>query len=402
MRRAAIAITLVAAAACARYGAPPGGERDEQPPRVIATVPEPFAVVLGFDDEVIIRFDERLSEQQIEDAIMVSPQTGAVRVDRGGSELRVSVDGGWRAGQIYRIMIRPVVRDLFGNQRTDVAELVFSTGPPIPPTALAGELTERITGKAPDVGYVHAVRRADSVVYTALVADDGFFSAVNLPNGTYDVIGFVDANRNERRDSTEAASPLRQVSLASDTLVLFLAALPFDTTAARVLTAAADSVRIAVTFDDALDPELPADSMRASMYTVPDSTRIANTYELLWPWEYEERLAAQRAAADTLAADSVTGPTPLPPVDAAAVAADSAGPLPSREVIVVPRGRLAPGDYIVELRGARNINGIGNGGGTARVRVPEPPPPDSIQPPAVPADSVSPPAAADSARLRRR
>ena len=402
MRRATVAVALVAAAACAQYGAPPGGERDERAPRVVETVPEPFAVVPGFSDDVIIRFDERLSEQGIEDAIMVSPQTGEVRIDRAGSELRVSLEGGWRAGQIYRIMIRPVVRDLFGNQRTEVAELVFSTGPPIPPTALAGELTERITGEAPEVGYVHAIRRADSVVYVALVADDGFFSAVNLPNGTYDVVGFVDANRNEQRDSTEASSPLRQVSLASDTLVLFLAALPFDTTAARVLTAAADSVRIAVTFDDALDPELPADSMQASMYTVPDSTRIANTYELLWPWEYEERLAAQRAAADTVAADSVTGrPTPLPPVDTAVTAADSAAPLPSREVIVVPRRRLAPGDYIVELRGARNINGIGNGGGSARVRVPEPPPPDSIQPPAVPADSV-PPAVADSARLRRR
>jgi hypothetical protein len=382
---------LAAAAACAQYGAPPGGLPDERPPMVIATVPEPFAVVPDFTGEVVIRFDERLSERQIDDAILVSPQTGAVRVERDGAELRVAIEGGWRSGQIYRVIIRPVLLDLFGNTRTEPAELVFSTGPAIPPTALAGELMERVTGKPPETGYIHAVRRVDSVTYLAIVERDGFFSAMNLPNGIYDVVGFIDANRNERRDPTEPASPSQQVSLASDTVVLALAALPFDTTAARPLTATADSAHIRVTFDDALDPDVPSDSMSALVYTAADTSAVLNAFRVLWPWEY-----AARAPADTSALAA----------DTAAVAADSlaavrdtaraapAAPLPTRELVVVPRRPLAPGEYIVEVMRVININGLRDGGGRVRVRVPEPPPP-------APPDSV-PPVPPDTAGARRR
>lgn len=372
---------LAALVGCAQYGGPPGGAEDERAPQVVATEPEPFAVVPDFTGDVVIRFDERLSERQVEQSIMVSPQTGDVHVDHSGDELRVRIDGGWRRNQIYRVILRPGLFDLFGNQRMETAELVFSTGPPIPATALAGELIERITGKAPEIGYVHAVRRADSVVYTAIVESDGFFSALNLPNGIYDVIGFVDANRNERRDPSEASSPARQVSLSNDTAVVMLAALPFDTTAARPLTATADSMHVRVTFDDALDPEMPSDSMRALIYTAADTSALLNAFEVLWPWEYTERLAAARAAADTLAADTLTARA-----DSLRARADSAqaaaAPLPTREVVIVPRRPLAPGDYIVEVTGAVNVNGYRGGGGRVRVSVPAP------TAPAAPADSV--------------
>ena len=377
-------LALATLAGCAQYGGPPGGAEDERAPQVVATEPEPFAVVPDFTGDVVIRFDERLSERQVEQSIMVSPQTGDVQVDHRGDQLRVRIDGGWRRNQIYRVILRPGLFDLFGNQRMETAELVFSTGPPIPATALAGELTERITGSAPEVGYVHAVRRADSVVYTAIVESDGFFSALNLPNGIYDVVGFVDANRNERRDPGEASSPARQVSLSNDTAVVMLAALPFDTTAARPLTATADSMHVRVTFDDALDPEMPSDSMRALIYTAADTSALLNAFEVLWPWEYTERLAAARAAADTLAADTLGARA-----DSAQGAAAPTAPLPTREVVVVPRRPLAPGDYIVEVTGAVNVNGYRGGGGRVRVSVPAPTavaPADSV--PVAPADTV--------------
>src|SRR5690606_10245632 len=106
-----------------------------------ATVPE-------FSGPVIFRFDERISERNIENIAIVSPSDGDVSVDRGRSELRISIEGGFQPGRVYRVILLPGVRDLFNNERRAPAELVFSTGPAITETALAGLVVDRITGRA--------------------------------------------------------------------------------------------------------------------------------------------------------------------------------------------------------------------------------------------------------------
>jgi hypothetical protein len=110
---------------------------------------------------VVFRFDERISERNFSERSSSCRRSTARCASSGrGNEVRVRIDGGWRPDRIYRVVLLPGVRDLFGNIRQEPAEIVFSTGPPIPSTAIAGIVMDRITGRPAQNGGGHAIRPA--------------------------------------------------------------------------------------------------------------------------------------------------------------------------------------------------------------------------------------------------
>lgn len=383
----ALMLAVVGASACARAYAPPGGERDTQPPRLLETYPAPLAVVGPFTTPAVFRFDERLSERQFtESLVVVSPLDGAVRVRRAGREVRVEIDGGWRADRVYRVTLLPGVRDLFGNIRNEPAEIVFSTGPEIPQTAIAGLVHDRITGRPVDTGVVTAVRRGDGVEYMALTDTAGFYSMRHMPLGEYDVLAWHDQNRNRRRDPAEAVDTGAVATLATvtDTVALVFNVMPVDTTPPRALRAEAiDSLHVRVFFDDWFDIDVPV-TAGAEVHRLPDSTRVAGASRILHaPVHERERAAAQAAAADTAGPPRRAQPaTPL---------------LPTRDLVVELDRPLAPGTYAITIGGAVNISGL-TGGGVVRFELRAAPPPR--EPAAAPPDTAGVPP--DTALLRRR
>jgi hypothetical protein len=396
MHKLTNALTLavvILSAACARSYPPPGGERDVQPPRLIGTSPGPLEVVPGFTGPAVFRFDERLSERGFaESLVVVSPLDSTIRVERGRTEVRVRLDGGWRPDRVYRITLLPGVRDLFGNARTEQAEIVFSTGPPIPETAIAGVVQDRITGRAAPNTVVRAVRRADEVVYTAIGDATGFFSLRHLPLGAYDVLAFSDQNRNRRRDPAEPVdSTMVTLGSPADTVPLVFSVLPPDTTPPRpTRVEVLDSLRLRVTFDDYFATEAPLLGGAAEVHALPDSIPYAAATRVLQAplHEAERREAAAtaaRQAADTAqVADTVMAPPRTP---AAAPAGAPRVPLPVRELVVVLERPLVPGQtYTVTVRGVTNISGL-TGGGVARFEVPAARQPPPQIPPPVPPDT---------------
>ena len=140
------------AGACARQGSPPGGPEDRRPPVVVTTSPEPFEVLTEpFRGPVRFRFDERVSERvsggTLDDAVLVSPRTGAVRARHGRQDISVDIAGGFKPGLVYRVTLQPVIRDLFNNQMRDPFEFVFSTGGEFTASAVAGLVWDRTTGE---------------------------------------------------------------------------------------------------------------------------------------------------------------------------------------------------------------------------------------------------------------
>jgi len=416
--------TLLAAAAalsCARPLPPPGGEQDRVPPQIVATTPEPLQIVEGFDGEVVFRFDERISERGTENIVLVTPVTGEVRISRGRSEIRARVQGGWRPGVIYRVVLLPGIRDLFGNERRTPADLVFSTGPEIPPTAIAGLVTDRITGRPASQAIVQATRRADSLPYITAVDSQAFFALPNLPYGLYDVIAFADANRNRRRDPNEAvsAAATAPLSLQADTFPVDLVVVPPDTTPARLVRAdARDSLQIRIATDDWIEPALPLASLQIRILMLPDSTEIEGPHLAVHVDSFmiararadsaarADSLARaaradsiaraarldslRRAGADTTLVDTTPRPPPLRgapfiparggargaqrPAAPAGAALPSIGPLPYQELVIVPARALAPGRYLIEVRGLQNIAQIPGGGGVALFEIAAPRP----------------------------
>jgi hypothetical protein len=408
--RAPIRVALIGAlVSCARPLPPPGGEEDRASPQIVATTPQPLSILEGFSGEVVFEFDERISERGAENVILITPVTGETRVSRGRSEIRARVEGGWRPGVIYRVVLLPGVRDLFGNERRTPAELVFSTGPEIPATAIAGLVTDRITGKPALQSIVEATRRSDSLLYMTSADSQAFFALQNLPYGIYDVVAYVDANRNRRRDPAEARSAAVNAPLSTqtDTFPLDLVVIPPDTTAPRLVRAEGrDSLQIRIFFDDWIEPAMPLSALQIRILALPDSTEVAGphkpfTVDSFTVMRFREDSIARakaredslaRAARDTAVRDTgrvdtararpgqrVGGPvipprrpTPPRPTAPGGETLPSIGPLPYQELVIVPANPLAPGRYAIEVRGLQNIAQRPGGGGIAAFEIAAP------------------------------
>jgi len=257
-RLAAAAMVVAWAAACARQGVPTGGPEDRRPPVIVDTYPAPFEVLDEVDGDVKFEFDERISERvsgtTLSDAVIVSPSSGDVSVSHGRTTLSVTMEGGFQPGVVYRVTVRALISDLFGNQLVDSFELVFSTGDTPVPTTLAGEAWERETGQGLSNAIVFATG-ADGLVHQSRTDRSGIFAFRYIPEGDYTITAFDDLNRDAKVDSVETQG----VAIASlgtgDTVLVDIPALTPDT-AAAVLTSVdvLDSVTVVLEFDDFLDP----------------------------------------------------------------------------------------------------------------------------------------------------
>jgi hypothetical protein len=412
LRFAVLTCALAGAAgalSCAQAYPPPGDDPDRLPPALIGTSPEPLAVVPEFREPVVFRFDERLSERGFSEALVtVSPQDSTVRVQRARTEVRVSIDGGWRPDRIYRVVLLPGIRDLFGNTREEAVEVVFSTGPPVPNTAVAGMVMDRLTGRGAQNAMVMAVRRGEAAAYTAVGDTGGFFSLRHLPLGVYDVTAFADLNRNRRLDSAEPLDSARvSLGAATDTTMVVFNVLAADSTAPRATRAeAVDSLHVRVTFDDHFDPGDDTGGA-AQVHVLPDSSSFAAGTAVMVSTVFERRqreaaLEAQAAqaaaradsvaaaaAADTTAADTAAADTARPAAPRTRQAQQAppqaaepeTPPLPSRDLVVRLDRPLPPGRYAITVSDVTNINGL-TGGGTAVFEVRAPPPePEADAPP---------------------
>lgn len=379
MSRCRVLALVLLAGACAQVEPPPGGPEDRVAPRVLVARPDTLAIVPNFSGAVTLVFDERVSEQGVEAAVSVSPRTSGVRVDHSGNEIRVSLVRGWERGQIYQVRVEPGLRDLFGNQTTAGTELVFSTGPAIPDTRLAGAVVSRTTGERLRDARVEAIRAPDSLVYAVRTDSAGSFVLTRIPEGEYLVRAFSDVNQNRALDAFEARDTGRvRVAVGADAGPLALRTLAPDTTAPRPGSAEAEGAVVRVLFDDFLDPAQTVSPAQVRVVG-PDSVPVPVT---------EVRVGIFRQAAAAAAGDSVAGPAD----STQRVAATDT--LPSRTLSVRLGAPLLPrAQYRLVVEGVRNINGLA-GGGEAPLRTSAPAPAPAAPP--VPARDTAPPPPAPS------
>lgn len=276
MRRRAPAVAILALllCGCAHVEAPPGGEEDTLPPRLLEVRPDSFAVVPDFRDRVAFSFDERVSEQGLEEAVTVSPRTSPVRVDHSGSTVRVSLREGWVPGTVYHVEIGGAVRDLFNNPLGSPVGLVFSTGPEIPDTRLAGEVVDRVTLSPATDLRVEAVRRADSLVYATRSDSAGRFSLPHIPAGEYLLRAFEDVNRNRTLDPFETRDTAAALVTEGDSARVELAVVMPDSTPPVITEIRVAEERIEIEFDDYLDPNQPL-SAEAVELRAPDGGTVS-------------------------------------------------------------------------------------------------------------------------------
>lgn len=335
------------------------------PPVVLAVAPAEGSTITATSEPLVIRFDERISEQNLRDAVVVSPVTGAVTVDKGRRELEVRLAGGWQAGHVYRVTVRPVVRDLFGNTIPRPLSFAFSTGAPFPESAVGGVVYDRITGQPAADARVEAWPPAGGPYHLALAGEGGSFALPLLPPGEYVLRAYVDANRDRALQEFEASDSVRLTLGATDTIIEPLALLRPDSTAARVTRAeVVDSQAVAVEFDDYMDAAEPQQLTRVQLWRLPDSTAVPLA-GVLYPAVYDSirvAIADSIAALDSLAAETLA-------IDS--LAGDPAARTPEAEAARELRERLGVRDSVPRAARPPGAEPIRPREGEIAVRTPE-------------------------------
>ena len=352
-------------AGCAHVEPPRGGPEDRIPPGLVATTPTTDTILAPFDGPVVFQFDERISQERLEEAVSVSPRTSPVEVRHGRSSIRVSLRNGWGPDQIYHVTVNPSVRDLFGNPLAEAETVVFSTGPEIPETRLTGVVVDGLTGRPIRDIRVEAIRSPDSLVYAVQTDSAGGFVLDRFPVGGYRVRSFEDTNRNRSLELFEPSDSTDVTIEAATPVAVRLRLLETDSTAAVIASVDTDSLLVELTFDDYLDP--------------------AQTIEA-------GQISLSRADGVGVEVDSAR-------VVAGAGSEPAEAALPSRilEVYLREGSVLEPSvEYEVRVAAIRNVNGV-SGDAESSFEPPEPPPPPEL-PEDADADAAIPPAASGAVR----
>ncbi len=354
-RRLTTAFLAFALSACARPGAPVGGPVPETPLRVLETTPPHLGRIDPFAGPVELRFERTLSERptagSLSDAVIVSPQTGLLTVRVSGDRIEISMEGGFRDATVYRVTLLPRFRDRYQNGMAGPLDVVFSTGPELEPTLLAGMTQDRLTLRALGGARVDAVPLDGGSRRSTVSDGTGVFTFPYMPSGRYALVAYEDRNRSGEADFAERQASVDVGVNVGDTIVVTdLPLLLPDTIAAELERASVlDSLTLGITFDDYLDAEGDLGTVVARL--IREGSAAPEVVSILFRWEWDERQAA--AAPDAQA-------TPAPLV------------LPTRELVLeLSRPLIAGAQYRVEIEGVINLNDVPGGGGQAEFEGPE-------------------------------
>jgi hypothetical protein len=356
---------LAGAGACAHVETPTGGPEIRGPLEMTEIRPDSLVVVPPFRGPIVFAFERRLSEQGLREAVSVSPETSPVSVSHSGRELRVSLRNGWEPGVIYHVTLLPAFQDLWGNRPVGRTSLVFSTGPEIPDTRMAGQVVDRITG-SPEIGIrVEAIRRADSLVYAIQTDSSGVYIFDRVPEGEYQLRGYRDLNRNRQLDEFEPRDTARIVVVAGDSVGARLRVVQPDSIPPIPQRAELVQGIIEVEFDDYLEPAQQLDPVQVEI--LDDAGRRIPV----------SRLAVGRFPEDTAVEDEgVVAPVPDQPPAAPDTVQE---PLPSRTLAVEAAEPLVPdSEYTIRLSGIVNVVGLA-GDGEVTLVVPVEPTPEPTE-----------------------
>ncbi len=417
-------VAVAAALGCANIEPPPGGPPDQSPPFLVRTVPESLGVFPEFDGRVEFVFNEVVAEGQspnlglgsgtLERLIVLSPTDRVPKISWRHDRVTVKPREGWQPNRVYRVELLPGITDVERNRSDASAVVTFATGGDLPRDTLSGTVIDWVAGRPMTRGLVLATLMPDSLTYRAFTDSAGRFTIGPLPHGDYQVYGVVDRNNNTRLDRRESFDSLTIARGTSDVGSLW--AIPHDTVGPRVGSIAiVDSLTVAITFNQHLDPYQRVDSSAVRVVLLPDSLPVPALS--LLPQPEHDSLYPRIVPADTIqAADSVAAPDSLPRADSAQAdtlglggpvvdpgkgiaAADTAlqsllderPTLFDRLILRLSAPLVPDGRYFLTTIGIRNVNGIEGESGGAGFVVPLPaPPPEPV------VDDSLPPAAQDT------
>jgi hypothetical protein len=247
---------LLALAACASPGIPPGAPPDSAAPRVLKVTPDSGTRSARVDG-IQFLFSEVVSEQprgagDLAGMFLISPYDGDPRVSWRRTRISVAPRRGIKPNVTYVVRLLPGIADLRGNIDSAGRVVIFSTGPTIATGVLRGIVFDWLGQRPATKAFVTAISLPDSTRYIAMTDSIGHFDIHAVPPGRYLVRALVDENNNRDVDPRE---PFDTATVAlNDSLSREFLAIVRDTLGPGIAQVnRVDSVTLRVVFDRGLD-----------------------------------------------------------------------------------------------------------------------------------------------------
>lgn len=209
-----VILSYLVIASCAKVSSPAGGPRDEEPPRILESLPENGSV--NFQERSFrITFDEYFILDNIDQALLVSPPLEEKpEIKTRGKDLVVELheDETLNENVTYSFNFLSSIKDLNENNPLENFKYVFSTGPVIDSLSLTGNIYDAYSLEAGEeiMVLLHS-ELSDTMpstslpVYLTRALDNGKFRIDNISEGEYKIYGLKDENNNKLYDlHTEA------------------------------------------------------------------------------------------------------------------------------------------------------------------------------------------------------
>lgn len=190
--------------ACARQGAPTGGPKDTDPPRVDTALSTRNFSTRFSDRRIVLAFNEWVTLTDVGTQVVISPPLAKrPEITLKGKKVFIELNDKdtLRANTTYTINFGLAVKDLHeGNPAKDL-RFVFSTGDYLDSLTVAGKVADAFTGDpVENVSVMLYDVLSDSVVrkekpyYFARTDKAGLFEIRNVREGKFKVAAFEDAS----------------------------------------------------------------------------------------------------------------------------------------------------------------------------------------------------------------
>lgn len=202
---AGLALALCALA-CARQGAPTGGPKDLEPPKLDSIASTPNFTTRFDKKRIELHFDEWITLEDATNQVIISPPLAKrPKVTLKGKMVLVELPEAevLRENTTYTINFGKSVKDLHeGNVATNL-RFIFSTGDFIDSLSTGGRIVDAYTGEPVenitimlyDI-FTDSVIRQERPYYFSRTDKSGQFTLENLKAGRYKVAGIEDADQN--------------------------------------------------------------------------------------------------------------------------------------------------------------------------------------------------------------
>ncbi len=247
MKKLPLFTLLVLAYGCANQTAPTGGPRDEDPPKLVNSIPVNRATNFNAQ-EIELEFDEDLKLNSVKEQIIISPRIDQeyevkLRKNKVIMEFKEPLD----SNTTYTINFREAIQDLNEGNSPENLKLAFSTGNYIDSLRIQGRLTHLLTDKPASDLSIFLYDASDTMeifedppLYFTKADEEGQYLLENLKAGAYEIFAIADNNKDlklsmksERYGFVDSTLYLDTANLVRNIKVQYLDARPIEIRSAR-------------------------------------------------------------------------------------------------------------------------------------------------------------------------